>query len=36
MNESEPFDYLPDRAKTLQPALKRMLRATVAALPGRS
>jgi N-formylglutamate deformylase len=36
MNESEPFDYLPDRAKTLRPALKRMLRATVAALPGRS
>jgi N-formylglutamate deformylase len=33
MNEAEPFDYLPDLAQKLQPALQRMLLAAVAALP---
>lgn len=35
MNESEPFDYQPDIAQKLQPALQRMLLAAVAALPKR-
>jgi N-formylglutamate deformylase len=33
MNEMEPFDYRPDLAQALQPALQRMLLAAVAALP---
>jgi N-formylglutamate deformylase len=35
MNEAEPFDYQPDIAQKLQPALQGMLRASVAALPKR-
>jgi N-formylglutamate deformylase len=33
MKEIEPFDYQPDIARKLQPALQRMLLAAVAALP---
>jgi N-formylglutamate deformylase len=36
MNEIEPFDYQPDLAQKLQPALQRMLLACVAALPKSS
>jgi N-formylglutamate deformylase len=36
MDEAEPFGYRPDLAKTLQPALQRMLLAAVAALPNRA
>jgi N-formylglutamate deformylase len=35
MNETEPFDYQPDIAQKLQPALQGMLRASVAVLPKR-
>jgi N-formylglutamate deformylase len=36
MNEAEPFDYRPDVAQKLQPALQRMLLAAVSTLPARS